>query len=121
MADEVLSLWTDVARCKADKTCSRLTVQDYWYEPNPGTRASWISEGLFERIDTRVVFVCESPTKHATGAADFNVPGVGIDGWRCWGGYNAISTDQFWDIRREFGLEQTWITNVVKCGAGRAK
>jgi hypothetical protein len=115
----VTKLWTDVAACKAAETCSRLPVRTYFFEPNPGTVAAWQSETRFSpSVDRRVVFVCESPTKHAKGDPDFIVPGTGVSGWRCWGGYNASVTDGFWKAREAYGLGNCWITNVVKCGAG---
>jgi len=46
----------------------------------------------------------------------FNVPGVSTTGARCWGGDNALVTDDFWRMREMYGLQHTWITNAVKCG-----
>lgn len=119
MRADIAALWEDVGVCKSRKTCSRLGVRTYWFEPNPGTLASWQREQRFSPgVDRRVLFVCESPTKHASGSPDFALPGAQIDGWRCWGGYNATVTDGFWRARTKYGLQNCWITNIVKCGAG---
>lgn len=119
MNPTIEELWNDVGRCKAAETCPRLVVRTYWFEPNPGTIDQWQREARFSpSIDRRVVFVCESPTTHAAGPPDFDVPAAKTSGWRCWGGYNASVTDDFWTMRTRFNLQNCWITNVVKCGAG---
>lgn len=110
-------LLADEARCKAAETCPRLHVRSRFHEPNSRTLPTWQSvEGFYrDGIDRRVAFVCESPSKTRDPITpDFIVEGV--DGYRCWSGYNARNTDPFTAFRREHGLEHSFITNVVKCG-----
>jgi hypothetical protein len=111
--DEVLQ---ELKECKKKKTCKGLTCRAFYFEPNRYTINKWREEGLYKKgIATRVIFVCESPGPGS------NVVPENIDVKRCWGKENANPNSiwrlrRFRELRENYGLENCYITNVVKCG-----
>jgi uracil-DNA glycosylase family 4 len=102
-------LLKDMRLCKAKKTCPGLRVRTYYFEPNPETAIEWLQEDLYkDGIDSRVVFVCESPNRSSKGS---NFKGVERD-WVVSGG----TGKRFMEVRKTYGLENCYITNSVKCG-----
>lgn len=104
------------ARCKAVNTCERLTVRELFFEPNPYTLETWRREhGFYEAgIDTRVVFVCESPSDRRSRDDDPEFEVKGQKGWTCW---NYTAQDKrFREARVRHGFQHCFVTNAVKCG-----
>lgn len=116
--DEVLR---KLKKCKKGKTCKGLTCRAFYFEPNRFTINKWREDGLYKKgIDRRVIFVCESPGPNSPPEDD------DIDVKRCWGEENA-NPDSIWRLKRfhklreSYGLENCYITNVVKCGPRKDK
>ena len=98
---------SEIRLCKLNATCPNLNSRSYYFEPNPDTAARWADEGRFTKgIDRRVMFVCESPGPQGIDA--------GVNTQRCW----ALTTQdaRFKDVREKYGLQDCYITNIVKCG-----
>lgn len=70
-----------IHNCKRNSTCPELRCRKYYFEPNSQTIDQWHKKGLYkEGIDTRVMFVCESPG----GLACNNAEHDDIEIVRCW-------------------------------------
>ena len=111
----------DLRKCKKNKTCEGLTRRTFYFEPNEFTIKMWQEEGLYKKgIDGRALFVCESPgPKSAVKEEDITVK-------RCWGKENADPAviwrlERFRKLRESYGLENCFMTNVVKCGPKKGK
>ena len=103
-------LLKDIRLCKAKKTCPDLKVRTYYFEPNPETGAEWLREDTYkDGIDSRVVFVCESPNRSFKSS---RFKGVERD-WAASG----AGGKRFMEVRKDYGLEDCYITNSVKCGS----
>lgn len=106
----------DIKKCKKKKTCKDLTCRGYYFEPNNNTIKKWQSDGLYsKRIDWRAMLVCGSPgPSNPLDKDDAKVT-------RCW---EIDHPDpkarwrllRFLELRKTYGLENCYITNVVKCG-----
>jgi len=102
-------LFQEIRECKKNKTCKELTKRPYFFEPNPETAVAWKDLGMFTGdIDTRVVFVCESP-----GSLSKSVRSLATR--RCWAN-TARRVTRFHDVRSKYGFQNCLITNAVKCG-----
>lgn len=97
--------------CKSASTCPALKTRQFFFEPNQATISEWLRLGIYSMgIDTRVVFVCESPGPSVTPQDFPNIE-------RCW---CITSKDKrFSEVRKKYGLENCYITNTVKCGVRR--
>jgi len=107
------------AACKGSRTCPRLTIRELYFEPNRGTLQAWRdAHGFYSRgIDTRLMFVCESPSDRRDRAEPPHFDVDGQPGWICW---NLTWQDaRFREMRIKHGLENCLITNAVKCGLER--
>ena len=101
-------LMNDIRQCKNAKTCPKLKTRQYYFEPNSFTISDWKRKDLFQKtIDRRVVFVCESPGPSAPRTRSERVE-------PCF--YSSPRDERFEKARREYGLENCYITNTVKCG-----
>jgi uracil-DNA glycosylase family 4 len=101
-------LLNDVRECKVAKRCPALNIRQFYFEPNEFTISSWKEKRLFGKgIDHRVVFVCESPGPSAIEGPIENVE-------PCF--YDSPRDRRFEEARRQYGLENCYITNTVKCG-----
>ena len=107
----------NLKKCKKNKTCEALTCRGYYFEPNRCTLREWLDEGLYKKgIDKRAIFVCESPgPSNPLEKEVINVE-------RCWdiehpgrGGKKKL--ERFLEVRKKHGLQNCYVTNVVKCGA----
>ena len=99
----------DLKKCKENKTCIALTCRGYYFEPNPYTLDAWQKQGLYKKgIDGRAIFVCESPGGSNRLLKDD--PTIA----RCWD--ETGNNIRFLEVRKKYGLENCFVTNVVKCG-----
>ena len=90
------------------KTCFSLNTRQFYFEPNPYTAHLWKQKGLFaSNIDTRAMFICESPGPSAEG-------GEASKPEQCW----VLTTrdKRFQEARNKYRFDNCYITNTVKCG-----
>ena len=120
--DEVLQ---DLKKCKKGKLgeqnwtiCKDLTCRAFYFEPNWCTKREWREEeGFYKKgIDRRVIFVGERP-----GPNNEVLPND-TEIYSCFKVNNAnrrVSVarklKRFHDVRKKYGLENSYLTNIVKC------
>jgi uracil-DNA glycosylase len=118
ISDELDKLIEEIKKCKMKKTCPRLTSRAYYFEPNGETIETWQSIGYYTKgIDNRVMFVCESPGP----TKKYGENSVKVE--PCWfpSERKRWRDNRFLDVRKKYGLENCYITNVVKCGVRQGK
>jgi uracil-DNA glycosylase family 4 len=118
--DEVLR---ELKECKKGKlagqnwtTCKDLSCRAFYFEPNKCTIKKWQEkDGFYKKgIDRRVLFVLERPgPKPEVKEEDISVK-------RCFSEENANNgakrkLKRFLDVRKQKGLENCYMTNIVKC------
>jgi uracil-DNA glycosylase family 4 len=107
-SDPFSQVFQEIYNCKRARTCPSLKTRQYFFEPNASTLPQWLQSGIYSQgIDSRVVFVCESP---GPSADSLDFPNIE----KCW---SSSSRDKrFSEVRKRFGLENCFLTNTVKCG-----
>lgn len=106
--DEFSNLMESIRQCKLEETCPALTIRQFYFEPNKLSLNFWQRQRFYsDGINKEIIFVCESPgpsaekSKRKTYQPCF------------WGS----SRDQrFMDVRSRYGLNNSYVTNMVKCG-----
>ncbi len=105
-------LFKKIKECKEKvqpPECKGLRNRAHYFEPNPLTAGLWNEEKQFiEAIDTRLVFVCESPGSRKKEYETTDVV-------RCWNPKHKPSQD-FLQVLNNNGFENCYITNAIKCG-----
>ena len=114
--------------CKLNKTCIELNEsRQYFFEPNFNTIHEWQKQEkiYLQGIDTRVVFVAESPGGFAKGVIPTGFPTDGSILYRGWATVDRNpgidnsklkNNRKFKEFRDLAGLSNCFITNICKCG-----
>jgi len=113
----------DLKKCKKGElagqnwtTCKGLTCRAFYFEPNKFTIKMWREKKKFYKkgIDRRVLFVLQRPGPNP------KVKEGDIAVKPCFGLENANPfalrrLERFHDVRKKYGLENCYMTNIVKC------
>lgn len=101
-------LLRDLRRCKESRKCPSLRIRSYYFEPNPETADDWRNQGFYQgEIDSRIVFVCESP---GSSGGEIRSPDIK----RCWA--ESWRDKRFQNVLLNYQLQNCYIANTVKCG-----
>jgi uracil-DNA glycosylase family 4 len=110
-------LLREMQACKEGKArCPSLRIRALYFEPNPTTIGDWRAgvhgvKAYPSTIDRRVMFVCESPGGQIKDYERITPPR------RCWS--ETSQAKRFYKMRKEYGFENCYLTNSVKCGLRR--
>jgi len=105
------SLLNKIRVCKIAETCPGLNIRQFYFEPNKFTLSLWRERGSFlKSIDSRIVFVCESP---GPSAEVRNTNFIEC----CF--YNSFRDYRFWEACQKYNFGDCYVTNIVKCGVRR--